>query len=352
MTAMRERCCVCGRELPNRYAVAGRCEADGCGAAFCALHWHNGNRRCPEHGGHGGKRKIDKETVMNENKITESESEIRERAQTELSPQAKESILKSVVSFAVSLGKGTAALADRIRGIKDPNEVLSAFDAQLKANRERREPLSSRYERLYAEIAAKKKVYVAAPPARRKILELELRGLLSEYQGIERQLAVYFENERIINTVRGRTLELTAMGLRKISEKEIDRLTDRIEDAVDSGEDVTDALRDLENAGRRRDTDDADAFADALAGFDENAVGEAASDGGVGQATGSDAAPKATENLLGDFARAGLMTFSVSWTRAWPPSRETSSVRRPVRCRHQRPKPPGRREMRRSFRRS
>jgi len=299
MATVCERCCVCGRELPNRYAVAGRCEADGCGAAFCALHWHNGNRRCPEH---GWKRNVDKEKVMNEGKIAESENEIRERAQTELTPQAKESILKSVVSFAVSLGKGTVALADRIRGIKDPNEVIAEFDAQLKANRERREPLSSRYESLYSEIAAKKKVYVAAPPARRKILELELRGLISEYQGIERQLAVYFENERIVNTVRGRTLELTAMGLRKVSEKEIDRLTDRLEDAVDSGEDVTDALKDLENAGKRRETGDADAFADALAGFDENAAGEAASDVDAGKTAGADKAPKSAEDLLGDFA--------------------------------------------------
>lgn len=265
----REVCCICGRELPNRWAVAGRCEADGCGAAFCALHWHVGSRLCREHG--WNRKDMGK---MNEKKSCEmsEESEIRERAKTEMSPQARESVLKKVAAFAVSFGKGATSLVDRIRGVKDPDEAISALDAQLAANRERREPLSARAGKLYLEIAAKKKVYLSAPPARKKMMELELRGLISEYQGIERQLVVYFENERIINTVRGRTLELTAMGLRKISEKDIDRLTDEIDGAAGDAEDVSDAMRDLEKAGRRRDTDDADAFADALAGFDENAA--------------------------------------------------------------------------------
>ena len=205
---------------------------------------------------------------------TSGEAEIRERAKTELTPQARESVLKKVAAFALTLGKGAGTLVDRIRGVRDPDEAISALDAQLAANRERREPLSSRSEKLYLEIAAKKKVYLSAPPARKRILELELKGLVSEYQSIERQLAVYFENERIINTGRGRTLELTAMGLRKISEKDIDRLTDEIDGAAGDAEDVSDALRGLEKAGKRREADDADAFADALAGFDESAASD------------------------------------------------------------------------------
>lgn len=271
-----EVCCICGRELPNRWAVAGRCEADGCSAAFCALHWNNGSRRCPEH---GWKRKERPKMDEKKDGVDNREAEIRERAKTEMTPQARESVVKKAAAFAVTLGKGAAALVDRIRGVRDPEEALAALDAQLKANRERREPLSARSEKLYGEIAAKKKVYLAAPPARKKILEMELKGLISEYQGLERQLAVYFENERIINTVRGRTLELTAMGLRKISEKEIDRLTDEIEGATDDAEDVSDAMRDLEKAGKRRDTDDADAFADALAGFDESYAAEPEKEG-------------------------------------------------------------------------
>ena len=210
-----------------------------------------------------------------------SESEIRERAKTELTPQARASIVKSVADFAVSLGKTAGTLVDRIRGVRDPEAAIVAFDAQLAANRERREPLSARYEKLYGEIAAKKKVWQVAPPARRKILELELKTLLSEYQGIERQLAIYFENERMLNTVRGRTLELVANGLRKLSEKDVDKLTDQIEDAAADAEDISGAMKDLENAGRRRELEsDQASFEDALAGFDEVAaepsVGEGA----------------------------------------------------------------------------
>jgi hypothetical protein len=210
----------------------------------------------------------------------ESEASIRERAKSELPAREKESVLRQVAAFAVTVGKGAVALVDRLRGVRDPDEAISALDAQLKANRERREPLSARYESLYGEIAAKKRTFMAAPPARKKILELELRGLISEYQGIERQLAVYFENERMINTVRARTVELTAMGLRKLSEKDIDKLTDKIDDAAGDADDVSDAMRDLERAGKRSVTDDADAFADALAGFDETFAEEPAESAG------------------------------------------------------------------------
>ena len=273
MTGQEAVCAICGRILPNRWAVAGRCEADGCGAAFCALHWHTGNRLCRRHGwkGNGGN-KMDK---VGETKMP-GEAELRERARTELPEREKQSVMRQVAAFAVTIGKGAVALVDRIRGVKDPDAAISALDAQLAANRARREPLASRYEALYREIAAKKKNFLAAPPPRKKILELELRGLLSEYQGIERQLAVYLENERVINTVRARTLELTAMGLRKISEKDIDKLTDDLTDAAGEADDVSDAMRELEKAGRRSVADDADAFADALAGFDENFADEPA----------------------------------------------------------------------------
>ena len=204
MSAGREQCCICGRELPNRWAVAGRCEADGCGAAFCALHWHNGNRLCKTHGWKTTETKKTETRKMDEGKdaVAQPEAEIRERSKTEMTPQAKELVVRKVAAFAVTLGKGAASLVDRMRGVRDPDAAISALDAQLAANRERREPLAARSEKLYGEIAAKKKVYLAAPPARKKILELELKSLISEYQSLERQLAVYFENERVISTVR------------------------------------------------------------------------------------------------------------------------------------------------------
>ena len=267
-----EVCAICGRELPNRWAVAGRCEADGCGAAFCALHWHKGNRLCREH---GWKEEEKEHKEMNESEIKKAEvnateeADVRERAKKELPEREKQSVLRQMAAFAATVGKGAASLVDRIRGVKDPDEAISALDAQLAANRARREPLSARFESLYSEIAAKKKVYLAAPPVRKKILELELRTLLAEYKGIERQLAVYFENERMISTVRARALELVAMGLRKLSEKDVDKLADDVDAAADAAANVSSAIRDLERAGSRSDAFDADEFTEALDGFDD-----------------------------------------------------------------------------------
>ena len=205
------------------------------------------------------------------------EQALRAEASAKLSSEAKRSILGSLAAGASALGAGAVKLVNAVRGVKDPEEAIQAFDRQLEANRLRREPLARSHEELYARIAAKKKAYVEAPAARKGLLEMELRSLLSQYKSEERQLKIYFENELTINSVRGRTLELVAMGLRQVREKDIDRLTDDIEDAASGAEDVSGALRDLENAGRRREDEAShDAFLDDLAGFDEAAPAPAA----------------------------------------------------------------------------
>ena len=284
-----ETCCVCGRTLPNRYAVAGRCEEPGCGAAFCAMHWNLGSHRCPEHGGSGECR--ERKTAVPEpaaDPVVQADSgrepegekkmdgrkdgELLERAKDELTPQARKSILGSVAAMAAKIGRSAGALVERIRGVRSPEAVIAEMDGQLAANRARREPLARRHEELYGEIAAKRKLYLAAPPARRKLLELELKGLLAEYKGVERELGVLLENERVAATVRSRTMELIARGLRKIKESEIDRLADEIEEASADAEDVSGALDDLDKAGVRREReDDAAAFEAELAGFEDEA---------------------------------------------------------------------------------
>ena len=60
--------------------------------------------------------------------------------------------------------------------------------------------------------------------------------------------------------------------MQTLKEDDIDKLTDDIEDAVSDAENISDAVRDLDKAGKRHDRDDADAFADELAAFDD--VGE------------------------------------------------------------------------------
>ncbi len=301
-----QKCCICGRPLPNRYAIAGKCDGDGCEAVFCALHWNNGNRRCGDHGWKPGgllDRGVvdtnDAEAKKNssENKEAEmaqddtsganapAEREIREKARKYMTAEQAMGIVHSVADFAGKLGRAASALVLKIKNAKTPETLLTSIDASLEANRAQRAPLMARADALFAEIAAKKKVYQAAPPARKKLLELELKSLLSEYKGIERQMTAFFENENTLCTVRGRVLELMAIGMRKIDEKTIDKLTDDIEEAVGESEDVSDAVRDLDKAGKRRDNEsDQDSFEAALAGFDDEgaAFQTAASDTGVG----------------------------------------------------------------------
>ena len=294
-----EKCCICGRPLPNRYAIAGKCADDGCEAVFCALHWNNGNRRCGNHGWNpggilerdgrasspgeplpdGANSSSEPESkgsigIMAGETIAKAasaaEGEIREKAKKYLTAEQAKGILHSVAEFAGKMGRAASALVMKIKNEKSPDALLTSIDASLEANRAQRAPLMARAEALFAEISAKKKVYLAAPPARKKLLELELKSLLSEYKGIERQMTAFFENENTLNTVRGRVLELMALGMRKIDEKTIDKLTDDIEDAVGEQEDVAGAVRDLDKAGKRRENEsDRESFESALAGFDD-----------------------------------------------------------------------------------
>lgn len=271
------KCCICGRELPNRFAVAGRCEVPGCGAAFCAMHWHRGSRRCPAHGGSAasaapataGK---DKENGRMGDK---EDKELCARADASLPAARKASILKQLGDFAVALGKGAGALARRMAGFKSTDEALSEIDARIAASRAAREPASRRYEELYKAIAAKKKLYLAAPPARKKILEMELKSAIAEYQSLERQIAAYLKNETVLAKVKGRMCELVAMNLKGVTEDDIDRLADKIEDAASAADDIDGAVGDLDKAGFRREREDG-SFEDALSAFGDDAFEDAA----------------------------------------------------------------------------
>ena len=281
MAGKREVCCVCGRELPNRWAVAGRCEADGCGAAFCALHWHNGNRKCREHGWDPGEMPVphdgryagkDEISKSKENEKMDGTTEgktLCAKADRTLPPERKASILKQIGSFAVALGKSAGALAKKLSGIKSTDEALREIEEQIAENRARREPVAKRYDELYKLIVAKKKLYQTAPPARKKILEMELKGLVAEYQSLERQMTAYLNNETILTKVKGRMCELVAMNLKNVSEDQIDKLTEQIEDAADESENLDGAIDELDKAGVRREHEDT-SFEDALSAFGDD----------------------------------------------------------------------------------
>ena len=189
------------------------------------------------------------------------------QADSALPPEKKASILKQIGSFAVALGKGAGALAKKLSGIRSTDEALQEIEVQIADNRARREPVARRYDELYKLIVAKKKLYQAAPPARRKILEMELKSAIAEYQSLERQMAAYLNNETILTKVKGRMCELVAVNMRSVSEAQIDKLTDDIEDAADETESLDGAISDLDKAGVRREREDG-SFEDALAAFD------------------------------------------------------------------------------------
>lgn len=260
-------CAVCGQILPNRYAVAGRCESPGCGAAFCTLHWHNGNRRCPAHGWCAGEPKggeTEAERKMNDGSVAPQEA--RKTNEGPDAAASKGGWFKSLMNGAQTLGKASVALVNRLRGIRDPEAAIAELDGQLSATRAKREPLSTRYEELYSRIAERKKLWQSAAPTLKKMLEKELKTLLAEYKSVEGQLSTLFEHERLIVTVRGRTLELAAQGLSLPKVENVDRLTDDIENAVDETEDLSDAVADLEKAGVRRERTSVN-LEDALAEF-------------------------------------------------------------------------------------
>lgn len=215
-----------------------------------------------------------------------NDREMQVRAE-QLPAARKTSILRQIGSFAVSLGQGAGALLKKISGYRSPAEAMADVTAQIDAVRAAREPLSRRLEELYADIVSKKKVYQSAPPARRRVLEMELKSAVAEYQSLERQIAAYLKNETVLVKVKGRMNELVAMNLKAVSEGDIDKLADRIEEAADAGQDIDGAIDGLDKAGRRAERED-DSFADALAAFGDELPDRPAPEPSAGESPSRD----------------------------------------------------------------
>jgi len=273
-----EHCCVCGKALPNRYAVAGRCEdSDGCQAPFCPLCWRGGDQRCLPH---GGKRRdttpapepadtppplIDPEEHEEAQMKTSDESQA-----SDAKPLGKEKAKKAMkwaVDAMVKLGKGAVGLVARLKKDRSPEAMLETLDGSVEALRPRREHLAGELEALYNRIAKGKQALAKAAPARRRIIEAELKAQLAEYQALERQYTIVLENERHVNAVRNRLHEMTLYGMAAVDEELVESLTDDIEDAVADAEDRDDLVRDLEGAGKRRERD-GDSLLDQLDDFE------------------------------------------------------------------------------------
>ena len=259
---MRITCCKCGVVLPNKWAVARRETVDGEERCYCHLHANEDFNGKP-----APKAPAAKGENMDEPKRTVSaaqEQEIAEKA----SGERVKSAWRECASLAGRLGGGIKALWAKIHPDRSPTAMLATLNESQAGNRARLDSLKPELDRTYGEIVAKKKEYQSSAPVRQRLLKIELETLMARYKSLEREFAILCENERSIEAVKGRFLEVLAYGLRgKLDVDMVERLTDDIEDKADEAEDVQDALGDLARAGRRTDRT-SDSFDAELAGFD------------------------------------------------------------------------------------
>lgn len=255
-------CCICQRELPNKWAVARREIVDGEERCYCHMHASESFKRKP----------ADNPPDTKGDKMDEPKRAVTAAQEQEIVDKASGERVKSAWSacatLAGKLGGGVKALWAKIHPDRSPSAMLATLNESQAGNRKRLGELKPEIDGVYREIVAKKKEYQSAAPVRQRLLKIELQTLMARYKGLEREFAILCENERSIEMVRGRFLEVLAYGLRgSLDTDMVERLADDIEDKADEAEDVQDALGDLERAGRRADrsSDDFDA---ELAGFD------------------------------------------------------------------------------------
>lgn len=248
-------CQVCGIALPNKWAVARRETIDGVECCFCHLHANTSIGK----------------NIRKGDMMTEKESDSSIKEQEIVRSASVERVKKAWTecsALASKLGGGVKSLWAKIHPDRSPEAMLTALNADLADNHKRLVEMKPALDQIYREIVSKKKEYQAAAPVRQRLLKIELQTLLARYKGLEREFSILSENERSIESVKSRFLEVLAYGLRgKLDAAMVDRLSDDIDDKANDAEDVQDALGDLERAGRRKDRS-ADDFDSELAGFD------------------------------------------------------------------------------------
>lgn len=287
-----EQCCICGKALPNRYAVAGRCEAAGCGKPFCALHWVQGNHKCPDHGflGRGGTPAAAPEQAPGPElegqareagpaalRSEEGKNIVKEQDEAPIAPVSKTRVagrkaraaMAKTIELAGRLGAQARDLVKKLKKDRSPEAMITTLEGSLAAVVPRREAVSARVEALYSEVARKKQAWTRAAAARRRVLEAELKSKLAEYKAAERELRVLLENERHLNLVKGRLLEMTAYGMAGLSEDMMDDVGLDVEEMAASAEGRSDAARDLDGIRTSADREgDREEFLEELSGFE------------------------------------------------------------------------------------
>ena len=260
------KCCVCGITLPNRWSISKSEVIDGVERCYCHLHANEvaSKKDISKNKESEIKERGDVMELNDKNELREKEREIVKNASGERVKKA----WSECTSLVGKLGGGIKNVWTKINPDRSPEAMLDALNGDLAANHDRLNEMKPQLDQVYREIVSKKNEYQTAAPVRQRLLKIELQTLMARYKGLEREFTILSENERSIETVKSRFLEVLAYGKRgKLDVSMVDRLTDNIEDKVDDAEDVQDALGDLERAGRRKDrgSDDFDA---ELAGFD------------------------------------------------------------------------------------
>lgn len=269
-----EKCCVCGKSLPNRYAVAGRCKKSGCNKPFCTLHWNRSNCYCPEHGYQPAERS---RKVVSAEKAPEEESDKHKKSEnrktvkdTENSPMSNhkeknssgkqkmtgwkaKKLMHNTITMVARLGNRTGDLVKSLKKDRSPQAMIATLDEKLESNRERRRQVSKRLEELFNTIAEKKKGYTSAPKAKQRVIQAELKSQLADYKTTEREHGILLENERHLSQIRGKLNEKIAYGMAGVTEDTFDEIASDIEEAADEAEGRVDAARDLGRAGKRRE---------------------------------------------------------------------------------------------------
>ena len=284
---MEEHCCICGTALPNRYALAGTCEGDGCAVPFCRFCWGRGNHRCRAC---GHEERAPGPTAAPANPASEAVASTI----TEANPKPKSWIARIIQRFTMAksrkrmnaaldaikrMGSGAAGLLARLNHAQTPEEMAAELDHAIQDNEKRRLGAQETHSQLYDTICRKKADFQAAPAARRNVLQSELKTLLQRYKAAEREITILLENIETLTLVKGKLLEKTAYDLRSIDEDAIDDLAIDLEDRAAEADAILDARNDLERAGARQErAGQEDDFLAALEGF-----GEPLADGGAGE---------------------------------------------------------------------
>lgn len=255
-----KQCCICGKMLPNKYAIGGACEHPNCTELFCRYHWDKGHRKCLAH---GGSKEI---TVSTEQSQPKESIPMKESNTSPETPKTKSS------GFFSKIASGVKSIKKAI--VKDPEEELKKAEDTLQQYEVNRSKLVAELEQVDRQIIEKKKQYNVAPPFKKSILKSELERLLSLHSNYERRIKAILNNEKALSNYVSRVNEMGDIKNIPINEANVDKLTDRLETAVDDSMSIGDAVKDLNKVkGVSPDSMDEDDFDSMLDMFGEE-VGE------------------------------------------------------------------------------